>query len=345
MYIERIKTVNIKNEIRNRIMPYVYKLTSLSFIEGVVLLGGISNTPSRNFMDKFSDVDMSIFIEGSRKNFVFWNELPDFEFHIPFGSRMLEVNVHQQFVDDEYANVWNEDKKEAYAYTCEIIYDKYGKVFDLISEKTKFDEEYRKKRLSIILSQYLWLVNINPLRQIERGYKFNAMDLLNTGVDLFIEGLYLYNRRYRPHPKWRMEVVRDLEWVPENFETLITNSFLIECMTSKAIKKRRDALSNLFAQLEKKILKENIFNSYSAYEFACRYAYEDRQISINDKLQRIFKSNQIDKFNLSFNECILLHGLLNEYMISSYDTLLQIDSSGLPTEYTNLLEKIRCSIK
>lgn len=337
MYINRIKTENLKSSIRQRIVPYMNRLKELDFVEGIVLLGGLANTDSRNFMDKFSDVDMAIFIQGHKFEFTKFELLPDFEFHVPFEGRLLEINVHQQFCEDEKAVDWDEGKKEAYTYTSEIIFDRNGEVKQLIDTHTGFNEEYRCSRLSIILSQYYWLVNINPLRQIERGYLFNAMDLLNTGLDLLIEGIYLYNRRYRPHPKWRIEIAKDLPWLPTEFEFHLHESFIINKFDEDNVLRRRAHLDSMFSELEKQVLHDNIFNNLTPYEYACLYGYVDRQIAMGSYASRNFDA--VLKA-LNDEELTLFNGLVNEYRMRTYDDLLSIGESDIPLEYKKLITKI-----
>lgn len=338
MYIDRIKTENIKENIRNRVLPYIERLKKLEFVEGIVLLGGLSNTKSRNFMDKFSDVDMAIFISGSRSGFNSFNMLPDFEFHIPFNNTLLEVNVHQQFIEDEKNLSWDEGKKEAYSYTSEIFFDRKGYVKLLISEKVKFDDTYRCSRLSIILSQYYWLVNINPLRQVERGYLLNSMDLLNTGLDLLIEGVYLYNRRYRPHPKWRIEVAKDLSWIPSDFEKSLYKSYITSSIDSNEILRRREVLNKMFSELEYQVLKDKLFGGLSPYEYACLYGYSDRQISTKSYANRNFIKIIS---HLSSEENKIFNGLVNEYFLHSMEDIYSLDIENLQKEYKVLIHKIR----
>lgn len=337
MYIDRIKTKNKKAVIRKRIMPYIQRLKGQDYVEGVVLLGGLSNTPNRNFMDKFSDVDMAIFIKGSRSQFNGIDKLPDFEFHIPLDHELLEVNVHQQFMEDEKEAFWDEGKKEAYTYTSEIIYDESGRVKELIDHKVAFDEKYRSLRLSIILSQYYWLVNINPLRQVERGYILNGMDLLNTGLDLLIEGIYLYNRRYRPHPKWRIEIAKDLAWTPTDFVENLKDAFTVSAINQKEILRRREVLTSMFSKLEAKVKEDKLFGELSPYEYACLYGYEDRQIAESSYVVRHF-GNLLEK--LDQEEIVLLNGLANEYFLQNKKDLYLMKETDLPGEYRKLIDKI-----
>lgn len=335
MYINRIRTQNIKPLIVNRIRPYIDRLMSLDFVEGIVLLGGLSDSDSKNFMDKFSDVDMAIFIHGHKSDFHDFEKLPDFDFHIPFESRTLKINVHQQFCEDEKSTVWDEGKKEVYTNTSELIFDKNGEVRRIIESHISFDENYRCSRLSIILSQYYWVKNIN--RQVERGFLLNAMYMINYGIDLFIEGLYIYNRRYRPHPKWRIEIAKDLPWLPKDFEYHLQKAFLVNDIDELCIFERNNHLCILFSELENRIISDGIFNGLKPHDYACLYGYADRQIAEGNMASRNF-SHLLSL--LDERERNLFNGLVNEHLLNTYDELIDMESDSIPIEYKDIISKI-----
>ena len=40
----------------------------------------------------------------------------------------MEINMHQQILDEEEKNDWPDTKKEAYGYASEIVFDRNGKI-------------------------------------------------------------------------------------------------------------------------------------------------------------------------------------------------------------------------
>lgn len=347
-YIERISTENIKDSIRERIMPFVERLKSKSEVEGIVLLGGLSNNDYRNFMDKFSDVDISIFLSIDSNQYsehgrlepkiqeILPAWLPNFEFHVPFAENMIEINVHQQIIEfEENKNkTWDEAKKEAYAYSAEIIYDKKGRVKRLINEKVRFNEAHRKLRLAQLLGQYQWYVRINPLRQIERGFLENAHDLLNEGVEMFMEALYLFNRRYRPHKKWRIAMSFDLPWLPKEYQEKLRASMKVEGFGQESILRRRECLIELFEELQQAVTDEGDFDT-TAYQYACKYVYDDRELKLET-----FADNWCSSMKQMKN-MELIKGFINEYLISDINQIHDLHDIGVRSEYVSVMNQLK----
>ena len=128
--IPEIKTKNIKPIIRKRIEEITEKLKSKPEVEGIVYLGGLANTEYKDFIDEFSDIDIGIFLNVNRKNIHNW--LQPFSFYIPVEKQngeeiIMEINMHQQILDEEEKNDWPDTKKEAYGYASEIVFDRNGK--------------------------------------------------------------------------------------------------------------------------------------------------------------------------------------------------------------------------
>ena len=139
--IPEIKTKNIKPIIRKRIEEITEKLKSKPEVEGIVYLGGLANTEYKDFIDEFSDIDIGIFLNVNRKNIPNW--LQPFSFYIPVEKQngeeiIMEINMHQQILDEEEKNDWPDTKKEAYGYASEIVFDRNGKIKELIDRKTTF---------------------------------------------------------------------------------------------------------------------------------------------------------------------------------------------------------------
>ena len=215
--IPEIKTKNIKPIIRKRIEEITEKLKSKPEVEGIVYLGGLANTEYKDFIDEFSDIDIGIFLNVNRKNIPNW--LQPFSFYIPVEKQngeeiIMEINMHQQILDEEEKNDWPDTKKEAYGYASEIVFDRNGKIKELIDRKTTFPKEYRKNLLSHLLSRINWSVKINPLKVIERGYIYNGEELLNQGLENLLDLLFVYNNKYPPHAKWKIAMLKYLNYCP-----------------------------------------------------------------------------------------------------------------------------------
>ena len=268
----RSLTQNAASEIREWILPFVNRLSSHSEIEGVVLLSGVAEQTYRRFADLYSDVDMAVFLNSpvvpdgvAGKAFALAHQeklplwLPDYYFPVPLSSTTeRRINMGQHFLTYESREdvEWSEGVKEAFAYTSEIVYDREGDVRRLIDSKIRYDEGKRNRRLVELSVRIPFCTLINPERQVARGFVETAHDILNEGVDLVVEDLFLLNRRFRPHRKWRLIIAEDLPWKPDGWSKSIRDAMIVLEMSGDDVKRRMTALDGLATQLVKRSIDE-----------------------------------------------------------------------------------------
>ncbi len=230
-YIKRIRTRSCWEGARSAILPFTERLAKFEETVGVAILGGLADSPHRRFVDRYSDLDLAVFLSvpeahGYRCPKAFWREhpsqlpswLPSFQFELRLeaGDRM-EVNCHQLIVEVEENPlvVWGPDKQEAYLHTGEVRYDPSGRIARLIAQKC--GAQARADRLIVLASQLPWYGWVNPERQLRRGFPENAHLLVNRAAEIVTEILFLLNGRLAPHLKWRFEMAMDLPWLPLDF--------------------------------------------------------------------------------------------------------------------------------
>ncbi len=338
--IQGIKTKNIKPKIRERMKHFTEELMKCPEVEGIVYLGGLANTEYKNFIDEFSDIDIGIFINGDRENLPDW--LQPFSFYIPVDDdnekeSMMEVNLHQQLLKEEEQNEWADTKKEAYAYASEIIFDRNGKIANLIKEKTIMTPEHRKEFLAHLLSRINWSVKINPIRAIERGFEFNAEELLNQGMENMLDLVFVYNNRYPPHPKWRLAMIESLPYCPKEIKSKIGECMKIAEISEKDIRRRRGQILEIVLDIENRLKEEGIFREdedYSDYEYIhWKPQKQLKETTIYDNMIEMFPK-------LSLEDKRVFKGLLCEFFIKNIEEIYEIPKSQLGEKYRKIIEKI-----
>lgn len=338
--IQDIKTRNIKPIIRERIRNFTKKLMQCPEIEGIVYLGGLANTEYKDFLDEFSDIDLGIFINCDRDNIPEW--LQPFSFYIPVkddkqNERMVEVNLHQQILNEEEENEWSDTKREAYSYASEIVFDRNGRIEELIKEKTKMTLEHKKAYLAHLFSRIHWNVKINPTRAIERGFELNAEELLNQGVENMLELIFVYNDRYPPHPKWRLAMIENLPICPKDIKKRVVECMKIKDISKDDVMRRRKQILEIVAEIERKLKEENIFISdenYSDYEyFHWKPQKQLKETTIYDLIVSDFPQ-------LSLDEREVFKGLLCEFFIHDIRDLYEIPRENLSSKYQGIIDKI-----
>lgn len=294
-YIDRIQTVNCVESIRETIMPFVERISQRPEVIGIMLIGGVADTGYRRFLDEHSDIDFTIILDvpeseeaADIKRFCHAHQhlmpswCPEFSFYLPIpalGHKPMEVNVHELLYQYERRDdvPWSESKREAYAYTSEIVYDPTGLIRRLIDDKTKLPDEERRERLITLAGQMEWSSYINPTRQVHRGYPMNGHDLLNLSLELLVESIYLYNRRHRPHKKWRFEMSCDLPWVPADYRRRMEEAQRIEAIDGPSVLRRVSVIKELWDEVKDKLIEEGILPRDSFY-YTSVYLDPDRQV-------------------------------------------------------------------
>ncbi|MBU1622258.1 MAG: hypothetical protein KJ597_01660, partial [Nanoarchaeota archaeon] len=231
-YLERIETEDINPLIRKVMDPFFARLRTKPGIEGIVELGGLAQ---RNFSDIHSDVDASLFVSELQP----W--LPMFEFYVPTPNslkpRFFEINVHQNTLEREHSrNEWEEGKKEAYE-EGRIIFDPNCNIASLVEARVNFDEVFVQNRKS---QMYHAISSFNS-----SGNPLKDHLALNKMANQTVELMYFVNEEFRPHKKWRLEKARYLPNLPNNYENLIENIYLIKEISTEDVKRRLAAVREL----------------------------------------------------------------------------------------------------
>ncbi len=242
MDLPSIQTKNILGDIKPAVNAFLQRLRKEQYIQGIVLLGGIGK---RQFVDEYSDVDVSIFVFEKDKDKVI---LP-FEFHYKYNGRVLEFNIHQQVIEsEEKAPSWPPAKIEAYAKGT-IFYDSSNRVANLIKKKVKFDTNSVRERLIWLMQQYVWRGQVHSIRAYNRGYPQTSQDLLNECKDMLLEAALLLNNRYMPHKKWAFV---QLDMLPPPYQMLkskFEEASLVKEFTLMDIMRRKGAMDSIYAFL------------------------------------------------------------------------------------------------
>lgn len=296
------QTENKVDELREWVWPLVQRLSTFPEVEGVVLLAGVAKRPYRAFADIYSDVDLAVFLNkpivpnGTElKPFVLDHQdqlpswLPDYQFFVPLPSGgEREVNIHQLLYSYECREdvEWPESKKETYAYTSDIVYDREGRVRQLIATRTRYDFKARDERLAWLAVQVPWSGWRNPQRQLRRGLIMTAHDLVNEAVDLVVEGLFLLNSRYRPHCKWRLIIAEELPWKPPRFTDHIREAMLILSLDQADVERRMAAVQELWLPMLNRALNEGMIPAdYERY--VATHLSLNRQLRVETLADRI----------------------------------------------------------
>ncbi len=244
----------------------VFKVASQDGVEGIVLLGGLV----RGFVDRFSDLDVLVFLSKKDKELMARiHKIGGDE-----GKRSgidvdLEIHVLKNFRKLE----WNETDRWDFS-KAKIVYDSVGRVDMTFKEKSTLQNDFWVKRIVRYAEHLKWYC-CPPKRKIgtvagswiERGDLIAAHHCLSYSVDLLLKMVFALNKEFLPPPKWRVFYSRNLKWLPEDYEELITQGMRIEDFSSKEFNRRLKAIQQLWQRIIPKVKDETGLNLEQASKY------------------------------------------------------------------------------
>ena len=259
-----MSTQEYRKNVNTAIETFIQKAKIKDGLVGVVLLGGLGK---KKYFDKFSDVDISVFINEEKQNNLDW--LPEFEFDVFVqNNQIIHFNVHQQNLKKERLIQWDDVKKDAYDNGL-IVYEKKNTLSNFLKNKLEIKKSDYKQRL---MAQYVKIPPsclINPEKQLRRGEIELAHQIINNGIENLIDLLFIINKKFIPHYKWKLKKSFDLKYKPKNYQRDILNAILIRSFTETDVKRRIKVIKEVSSEIMRKV--ENIFllNEESIYQISC----------------------------------------------------------------------------
>lgn len=328
---------NFNKDFEKILRPFIERLKQKTEVEGIVVLGGLGQ---RSYVDLHSDIDVAIFFSTKTASLE-W--LPNFEFSVhlsePFNKNLakLDFNVHQQELHQQQSEQWNQIKKDAYSNGV-IAYDRSGKVTKLIKQKTKYNRASETEILLIAISKLPPYIRINPKKQAQRGLFLVAHQLLNEGIDIIVEALFVLNQRFLPHDKWKLREVLSLTWLPSNFEHDLREGLLVKNFSLRDVDRRQVALGRVADQISLKIVERLGDSELGLYGRACRTTLQRQYVkeTFADKLLK--KVEDLEKGIFTNLERKRVFGFINYTLIKNMSEFKCAVNSFKEKDIEGLLE-------
>lgn len=265
--------------------PFIERLRSKREVEGIVVLSSAARTGERHSFDRESDIDMAVFISvplapdewratskeaATRLGDRIPAWLPNFSFVLPMPWGPVELNVHQQIYECEAdpRTVWKESKREAYAYTREIVYDRRGRLAALIEERARYDEDEQRRRMARLANRLHWDLRRLPERQARRGDVVGAHHVVNVAFEEVVESVFLLVRRFLPHPKWRLQTIARLGLLENVAQDRLVAALRTEPTSSRDLHRRIGLLEEVWGRVRERagtLVPSDPYRYYSAH--------------------------------------------------------------------------------
>lgn len=231
------------------------EISSFEGVAGVVFLGGLV----RGFADRFSDLDMTVFLSRKDEGLVARIRGVVSEEEKRFGVETdLMIHVLEDF------RRWRWDEIDRWEFSrAEIVYDPKGEIRKVFDERLRLPRDLWVRRV-VVCAEYLkWYAcppreGVGTVAEswIERGDLASAHYCLNYALELLIRLVYALNREFLAPPKWRIHYAHNLKWLPENYSRLLCEAMIVKSFSVEEFNRRLRAVRELWCGLLPKIKEE-----------------------------------------------------------------------------------------
>ncbi len=253
--MSRLRGNNQIKKFKQVAQKLVSEISQLDGVCSIVFLGGLT----RGFADKFSDVDLIVFLNKND------NQLKRQIRTI--GSREeqssgLDIDLGIRFFDNFKKLKWHEVDMWDFSH-AEVAFDPQGKLADLLGKKLTVPQRFWLERIAEYAEYLKWYCcppeeNVGTVAEawIHRGDLASAHFCLNYAVDLIVRMMFALNREFLPAPKWMLFYSHGLKWLPTGYKKLLEEALTIKSLSETDFKRRTIAVRKLWAHMIPKIEHE-----------------------------------------------------------------------------------------
>jgi predicted nucleotidyltransferase len=204
-------------------------------VVAVLVTGGLA----RGTADHLSDIDMTVFVRREHIKAGI-PALPD-ECLSPVAIVDRFVQCLEQWMDprnDE--RIWTMTNRWEMSH-AKILHDPQGEARRLLAKKLVF-RPGELRALKQVARESMWLVRGVADSWVERGDLVAAHYCVDQGVDRLLDYLFLKNRQFIPHEKWKLWYVRRLPALPHDFDARLQPALLVREVSEAELRRRELAL-------------------------------------------------------------------------------------------------------
>ena len=235
-------------------------------VQGVIGIGSIATGRAR----PDSDIDAYLFLDP----FDLYIVPAEFKWRPSDGSYSsifedvpaedcMQIDFHRldlsQWADP--AIDWPEERRAELAAGW-LAYDRSGRVTELVRARTRYTDEARMARLDEAL---LWLdqhlSDHRPQRSWQTLGPAIAHDRLQAAYEYLVQGLFAYNRRWRPWRNRQASALLALPWLPERFAERVLPAANAPALDETGYLARVEALRGLSRDLTARLVADGLYGS------------------------------------------------------------------------------------
>jgi predicted nucleotidyltransferase len=249
-----LKGENLLNRFKPIAERLVSEISAVNCVSGVILLGGLA----RGFMDKFSDVDITVLLETSSSTL---------KQHVrricaKEQSNGLDLDLELYSLADFKVKVWDDMDRWEYSH-AKIAFDPEGKTRKAIAEKLIVHKNFWTERIAADVEHIKWYCcpldeSVGTISEawVERGNLTAAHYCLNNVSEVMLEMAFALNRKFLPSPKWRLYYFYRLQGLPEGFKEDLDEALKVGSLSLEEFRRRLRILRVMWNKIKPLVEKE-----------------------------------------------------------------------------------------
>jgi len=244
---------------------FVSEVSSFSGVSGIVLLGGLA----RGFVDEFSDVDVTVFLDKADKS------LESRIRCIAEKEKRSGIDIDLDIYDITYTPHAHWDDMLLWEYSkAKIVFDPKGECKKAIKKKLDVPKAFWTRRISVLVEYLGWYCcpqkeDVGTIAEawVKRGDLTSAHYCLNYGVELIVKLLYALNKEFAPAPKWLLFYSYNLAKLPEGFKKDIEEVMTVGNLSWEELQRRLAVLRRLWSKTAPMIKEEAMLTLSQLHEY------------------------------------------------------------------------------
>lgn len=222
---------------------------------GILYHGGLV----RGFADRFSDLDITVFLARDDKQLQADIRGVALEEEKRSG---LEIDLMVHDLEDSRKKRCDEIERREFS-KAKVVFDPEGQIEELLSQKLSMSRDFWLNRIATLTEYLKWYccppgegVGTITAAWVERDDLVAAHHCVSYGLEVILEMLFALNREFFPSVKWRLFDSYGLKWLPDDYRHLVQETIVVRSFSKGDLDRRLNAVRQLWNRVLPKAEKE-----------------------------------------------------------------------------------------
>ena len=237
----------------------VFRISACEGVCGILYHGGLV----RGFADRFSDLDITVFLDRDDKELQRVIRGIELEEEKCSG---LETDLMIHDLEGSQKKRWDEIKRREFS-KAKIVFDPEGQIEELLNEKLSVSRDFWVSRIATLTAYLKWYYcpseeGVATITEawVDRGDLISAHHCVSYGLEVIFEMVFALNREFFPSVKWRLFDSYGLRWLPDDYRHLVQEIMLVSSFSKGDLDHRLNAVRQLWNGVLPKVEEETRMN-------------------------------------------------------------------------------------